>query len=179
MADYRELVEKYKKRQHDTVVDAVAAGLSYADNVAVDLGLMDDTGVLTDALDTVSLVFPFALIAVTEQMKVILGKKDGKTGLSDAVFRMVKTGAALSVGAAAGAAGGLVAAVPAAIGTRALMDKYRSHSLTALRVARRTERLRSLRALNVRRTVRSAYDDQTSLPSGIKRLSADENMSEE
>lgn len=156
MATYEELLKTYRKRRRDTVVDAVAAGLSYADNVAVDLGILDDTGVLPDVLDAATGLLPFALIAVTEQMKVIMGKKDGKTGLSDAVFRMVKTGAALTIGAAAGAAGGVFAAIPAAIGTRTLLDKYKSRSLTALRVSKRTDRLRALRNLNARNALKSA-----------------------
>ena len=101
MASYDELVKKYTKRRKDTLVDAVTTGLSYADNVAVEIGVLEDTGILTDALETASTVLPFAVIAITEQMKVVMGKKDGKTGLSDALFRMVKTGAALTVGAAA------------------------------------------------------------------------------
>lgn len=164
MATYEELLKKYKKRRRDTVVDAVTTGLSYADNVAVDLGVLEDTGVLPDILSAATGILPFALIAITEQCKVVMGKKDGKTGLSDAAFRMIKTGAALSVGAAAGAAGGLVAAIPAAVGTRALLDKYKSRSLTALRVQKRTERLRSLRALNARNALRR--QDTPTLASG-------------
>ncbi|MBR1584590.1 MAG: hypothetical protein IJ662_03520, partial [Clostridia bacterium] len=100
MPAYEELVKKYTKRRKENLIDTVTAGLSYADNVAVDLGLMEDSGVI----DTLSVAAPFAIIAVTEQMRVIMGKKTGKAGLSDAVQRMVKTGAAMSVGALAAAA---------------------------------------------------------------------------
>ena len=75
MPSFKEMVEKYKKRRHDTVVDAVTTGLSLADNVTVDLGLLEDTGVATEIAETVSNVLPFAVIAVTEQCKVLLGKK--------------------------------------------------------------------------------------------------------
>lgn len=141
MPTYQELVKKYAKRRKDTLMDAVTAGLSYADNLAVDLGLMEESGVL----DAVSAAAPFAVIAVTEQMKVILGRKTGKAGFSDAVQRMLKTGAAMGVGALAAAAGGPLAAVPAAIGARALLSQYKSKSLLGVRVQERTARLRALR----------------------------------
>lgn len=148
MANYQELIGKYKKRRHDTTLDALSVGLSCADNVAVDLGLLEDTGILADTLDAVSGALPFAVIAVTEQMNVILKKKDQKSGIKDAAFRMAKSGAAMSVGAAAALMGGPIAALPAAIGTRVLMDKYKSRALTAVRVQKRTERLRALRHLH-------------------------------
>ena len=49
MPEFQALVRRYQKRRRDAVMDSVAAGLSYADNVAVDLGLLEDTG-LIDAL---------------------------------------------------------------------------------------------------------------------------------
>ena len=42
MPAYKELLNKYAKRKKDTVWDSVTAGLSYADNVAVDFGLLED-----------------------------------------------------------------------------------------------------------------------------------------
>lgn len=144
MAKYGELVARYKKRRHDTLVDAVTTGLSYADNVATDLGLLQDTGVLGEVLESAGNVLPFAVIAITEECKVIMGKKSQKDAAADTVFRMVKTGAALGVGAAAAIAAGPVLAIPAAIGTRTLLDKYKSHNLTGMRVAQRTDRLRHL-----------------------------------
>ncbi len=141
MPRYEELVKKYTKRRKENLIDTVAAGLSYADNLAVDLGLMEDSGVI----DTLTAAMPFAVIAVTEQMRVILGRKTGKAGFSDAVQRMLKTGAAMGVGALAAAAAGPAAAVPAAVGTRALLSKYRSKSMLGLRVQERTGRLKALR----------------------------------
>lgn len=146
MPDFQTLVQKYERRRRDTVVDAVTTGLAYADNVAVDLGLMEDSGVL----DAVTVAAPFAVIAVTEQLQVILGRKTGKAGLSDGVQRMLKTGAAMGVGALAAAAAGAVAAVPAAMGTRILLKHYQSKSLLGLRVQ---DRIARLRALEERRTV--------------------------
>ena len=147
MPTYQELVKKYTKRRKENLLDAVSAGLSYADNLAVDLGLMEESGVL----DALTAAAPFALIAVTEQMRVILGRKTGKAGFSDAVQRMIKTGAAMGVGALAAAAGGALAAVPAARGTRALLSRYRSKSLLGLRVQERTERLQALRQMRQER----------------------------
>ena len=141
MPRYEELVKKYTKRRKENLIDTVTAGLSYADNLAVDLGLMEDSGVI----DTLTAAMPFAVIAVPEQMRVILGRKTGKAGFSDAVQRMLKTGAAMGVGALAAAAAGPAAAVPAAVGTRALLSKYRSKSMLGLRVQERTGRLKALR----------------------------------
>ena len=165
MPTYQELVKKYAKRRKDTLMDAVTAGLSYADNLAVDLGLMEESGVL----DAVSAAAPFAVIAVTEQMKVILGRKTGKAGFSDAVQRMLKTGAAMGVGALAAAAGGPLAAVPAAIGARALLSQYKSKSLLGVRVQERTARLRALRQ---RREINAApiVEERPALMAGMEYL---------
>lgn len=147
MAQYQELVQKYSKRRKENLLDTVTAGLSYADNVAVDLGLIEESG----AMETLTAAAPFAIIAVTEELRVILGKKTGKAGLSDAVQRMIKTGAAMGVGALAAAAAGPAAAVPAAMGARALLTQYKSQSLLGLRVQERASRLKSLRERRERR----------------------------
>lgn len=153
MPSFKEMVEKYKKRRHDTVVDAVTTGLSLADNVTVDLGLLEDTGVATEIAETVSNVLPFAVIAVTEQCKVLLGKKTGAAGAGDAAYRMVKTGAAMGVGAAVTAAGaGAVVALPAAVSARVIMDRYRGYALMGHRVSLRTQRLKALSTARLSRT---------------------------
>ena len=147
MPSFKELVERYKKRRHDTLVDAVSAGLSLADNVSVDLGLLEDTGIVTETLETVSGVLPFSVIAVTEGCRVLMGKKTGVAATSDAAFRVIKTGAAMGVGAAVVAAGaGAMVALPAAVGSRILLDRYRGKALIGHRVYLRTQRLRALRA---------------------------------
>lgn len=165
MAEFAALVEKYKSRKKDTLIDSVTAGLSYADNVAVSLGLMEDSGIM----EAVSAAAPFAVIAVTEEMQVILGKKTGKAGFSDAVQRMLKTGAAMGVGAVAALAAGPAAAVPAAVGTRVLMKNYQSKSLLSLRVKDRTERLHALRRRQEEK-IRLAEDARPLLPQGIEYL---------
>ncbi len=143
-ARFGQLVARYKKRQRDTLIDTVSTGLSYGSDVAVDLGLMEDTGLLTEITDTVGTAFPFAVIAVTEQAKVIMGKKTQKAAMENTVYRMVKTGAALGVGALAATVGGVAAAIPAAVGVRVMMDHYKSKALLGSRIAGRTARLRDL-----------------------------------
>ena len=98
MKTYEELVKEYKKRQHDTVVDTIATGLTYADEIAVDTGLLEETGLLTELTESVTGLLPFMIISVSEGSKVLLGRKPGMTGLKDGAYRMVKTGAALGVG---------------------------------------------------------------------------------
>lgn len=165
MAEFAALVEKYKRRKKDTILDSVTCGLSYADNVAVSLGLMEDSGMM----EAVSVAAPFAVIAVTEEMQVILGKKTGKAGFSDGVQRMVKTGTAMGVGAIAALAAGPVAAVPAAVGTRVLIKNYQAKALLSLRVKDRTERLHALRRRQEER-IRLTDDKRPLLPRGIEYL---------
>ena len=100
MKTYEELLQEYRKRQHDTVVDTIATGLTYVDEIAVDTGLLEETGILTELTQNVTGFLPFVIISATEGTKVLLGKKPGKTGLKDGAFRMVKSGAAMGVGAA-------------------------------------------------------------------------------
>ena len=143
--NYRRLIQKYKKRQRDTLIDTVTTGLSYAEEVAVDLGVLEDTGLAAEVTGVVSSALPFAVIAITEQAKVIMGKKTQKEAAQNTVFRMAKTGAALGIGAVAGAFGGIAAAIPAALGMRALMDGYKSKSMLGSRIAGRTKRLSAIR----------------------------------
>ena len=121
---YEELVAEYRKRQHDTVVDTIATGLTYMDEIAVDTGLLEETGILTELTQSVSGILPFMIISATEGTKVLLGKKPGMTGLKDGAFRMVKSGAAM--------------------GVRAMFDRYKSKTLTGCRVQGRIRRLQEL-----------------------------------
>ncbi len=152
MADFRDLVDKYKKRSKDKLIDKVAVGLTYAESVTQDAGLLTDNGLLHDVLSsTAGTALPFAVIAVTEEMKVIFGKKDQKTMLKDSAYRMAKAGAAMTVGAAAATVAGPIGALGAAVGTHALLDRYKSRGLTAVRLKDRIERLKSLQKLNEKR----------------------------
>lgn len=144
MKTYDEIVRDYKKRQHDTVVDTIATGLTYMDEIAVDTGVLQETGILTELTENVTGILPFVIISATEGTKVLLGKKPGKTCLRDGAFRMAKTGAALGVGAAVTGVAGFWAAIPVTMGVRALFDRYRSKTLTGRRVQGRITRLREL-----------------------------------
>ena len=144
MKTYEELVQEYRKRQHDTVVDTISAGLTYVDRIAIDTGILEETGILTELTQSVSGILPFAIISATEGTKVLLGKKPGKTGLKDGAFRMVKSGAAIGVGAAVTGLAGFWAAIPVTMGVRAMFDRYRSKALTGRRVQGRIQRLEEL-----------------------------------
>jgi len=144
MKTYEELVAEYRKRQHDTVVDTIATGLTYVDQIAVDTGILEETGILTELTQSVTGFLPFVIISATEGTKVLLGKKPGKTGLKDGAFRMAKSGAALGVGAAVSGLTGFWAAIPVTMGVRALFDRYRSKALTGRRVQGRIQRLQEL-----------------------------------
>ena len=144
MKTYEELVKEYRKRQHDTVVDTIATGLTYVDEIAIDTGLLEETGILTELTQNVTGFLPFVVISVTEGTKILLGKKPGKTGLKDGAFRMVKSGAAMGVGAAVTGLTGFWAAIPVTMGVRALFDRYRSKALTGKRIQGRIQRLQEL-----------------------------------
>ena len=144
MKTYAEMVKEYRKRQRDTVVDTIATGLTYMDEVAVDSGLLEETGLLTELMENVTGALPFVIITVSEGSKILLGRKPGRTGLKDGAYRMVKTGAAMGVGAAVMGAAGFWAAIPVTMGVRAMFDRYRSKALTGMRVQGRISRLKEL-----------------------------------
>ena len=146
MKTYAEIVQDYKKRRQDTVVDAIATGLTYMDEIAIDTGLLEETGLMTELSETVCSALPFVMIAASEGSKVLLGRKPGATGVKDGAYRMVKTGAAMGVGGAVASAAGFWAAIPVTMGVRALFDRYRSKALTGLRVQGRISRLKELNA---------------------------------
>ena len=146
MKTYQEMLENYRKRQRSTVVDAIATGLTYMDEIAVDSGLLEETGLLSELTGSVCGALPFAIIAVQEGSKVILGLKPAANGVQDSAYRMVKTGAALGVGTAVAAGVGFWAAIPVTMGVRALFDRYRSKALTGMRVQGRITRLQELNA---------------------------------
>ena len=150
MKTYEEMVKEYQRRQRDTVVDTIASGLTYVDELAVDSGLLEETGLLTELTETACGALPFVIIAATEGTKVILGKKTGTSGVKDSAYRMAKTGVAMGIGGAAALAGGFWAAIPATMGVRALFDSYRSKALTGRRVQRRIDRLKELQTLLAR-----------------------------
>ncbi|MBR4080535.1 MAG: hypothetical protein IKK21_01965 [Clostridia bacterium] len=145
MKTYAEMVSEYRKRQRDTVVDTIATGLTYMDEIAVDAGLLAETDLLSEVTESACSALPFVLIAVQEGSKVILGRKPGVTGVKDGAYRMAKTGVAMGIGGAVATAAGFWAALPVTMGVRALFDRYRSRTLTGHRVQGRIQRLRELR----------------------------------
>ena len=54
MKTYEELLREYRKRQHDTVVDTISTGLTYVDKIAVDTGLLEETGILSELTQKVT-----------------------------------------------------------------------------------------------------------------------------
>lgn len=144
MATYQELVDRYKRKQETTaLIDSVTSGLSLADDLGQELGILAESPLM----EAVSLGLPLGLIAVSEGGKAITGKKTGTAALQDAGYRLVRTGAAMGVGAAViGLGAGAVPAIPLTAATRLLLDRFRSRSLTIKRVTQRTERLKALRA---------------------------------
>ena len=144
MKTYEEMLREYRKRQHDTVVDTIATGLTYMDEIAVDTGILEETGILAELTESVTGALPFVIISFSEGAKVLLGRKPGKTGVKDGAYRMAKTGAALGVGTAVAGAAGFWAAIPVTMGVRALFDRYRSKALTGMRIQGRIGRLREL-----------------------------------
>ena len=152
MKTYEEMVREYRKRRRDTIVDSLAMGLTYVDEIAVETGLLEEAGLMAELSGAVTGTLPFIIIAATEGSKVLLGRKPGKTATKDLSYRMVKTGAAMGIGAAVTSAAGFWAAIPATMGTRALFDMYRSRLLTSRRVAARIDRLKELNRMIRRET---------------------------
>lgn len=146
MKSYEQMVADYRKRRKDTMTDTLAAGLACVDNLAAEAGLMENAGEMAGIAEGICNTAPFVVIAATEGAKVLTRRKPVKTGLKDGVFRMVKSGAAMGVGAAVAAATTAWAALPAAMGTRIWLDKYKSKMLTGMRVQSRTLRLKELGA---------------------------------
>ena len=166
MKTYEELVKEYKKRQHDTVVDTIATGLTYVDEIAVDAGLLEETGVLTELTENVTGLLPFVIISFSEGSKILLGRKPGKTGLKDGAYRMVKTGAAMGIGAAVTGVTGFWAAIPVTMGVRALFDRYRSRTLTRKRIHGRIKRLQELNRFIRREQTEEAETETERLTEG-------------
>ena len=139
------MLELYRTRNRSALTDGITTALSHMDEVSVSLGLLEDSGLLAETLGTLSMGMPFAVIALTEQGSVVLGRKTQRAALQDASFRALKTGAGMAAGAAAMASGlGALPAIPIAVGVRLMLEKYRSGMMTACRVQQRTKRLAAL-----------------------------------
>lgn len=143
--DYHSMLELYRKRNRSALTDGITTALSHMDEVSVSLGLLEDSGLLAETLGTLSMGMPFAVIALTEQGSVVLGRKTQRAALQDASFRALKTGAGMAAGAAVMASGlGALPAIPIAVGVRLMLEKHRSGMMTACRVKQRIKRLAAL-----------------------------------
>ena len=139
------MLELYRRRNRSALTDGITTALSHMDEVSVSLGLLEDSGLLGETLGTLSMGMPFAVIALTEQGSVVLGRKTQRAALQDASFRALKTGAGMAAGAAVMASGlGALPAIPIAVGVRLMLEKYRSGMMTACRVQQRIKRLAAL-----------------------------------
>ena len=167
MKTYKELVRRYRRRSRHDAVDAACAGLTYADELAAEAGLLIESDPAAAVLDAAGMVLPFVTIAASEGYKVISGRKPAAVGLWDGVDRMTKTAVAIGLGSAAAAAMGLGAAIPAAMGVRLLLDRCHLRAMTGRRIQLRTERLR---ALNDMIAQRSYAHVESAVP---KRISAE------
>lgn len=147
MSTYKEIVASYEKKKKDGLIDRITTGLTYADEVCVELGALSETGLLRDIAGGTLSVLPFVIIAATEQAQVILGKKTQMRGVKDAGKRMIKTGAAVGAGLAVATVVGPWGALPVSIGLHAVMERYKSKAFLGKRVEERTKRLKELRCL--------------------------------
>lgn len=146
MKAYQEILSGYQKRRRDTAVDAIATGLTFVDEIAVESGLLEEAGLLPELTGAVCGALPFVIIAVQEGRKVVLGLKPAANSVQDGVLRMVRSGAAMGVGGAVAAGAGIWAAIPVTMGVRALLDRCKTRMLTGMRVHRRISRLQELNA---------------------------------
>ena len=146
MAPYVALREKYIRRQREELIDTITTGLTCADELMVDMGLFEGLGDAAALLDSIFSALPFVLIVATEGTKVILGKKPGVAATRNAAFRAAKTGAAMAVGAGVAMVAGSVVALPAAMGTRLLLERAKSKTMLGRRVEKRAEAMAFLRS---------------------------------
>ncbi len=147
MKTYKEIVAAYEKKKKNNLIDKITTGLTYADEVCIELGALSESGLLRELAGGALSALPFAMIAITEQMQVVLGKKTQSRGIKDAGGRMLKTGAAVGVSLAAAGLVGPVGALPVSIGAHMLMEKYKSRAFLGKRVNSRKKRLEELRFL--------------------------------
>ncbi len=145
MATYDTLRDKYRKRQRDTIMDTITVGLSCADEMLLDLGLLEGIGDSLDVLNGVFGALPFVVILATEGGKVLLGKKGGVSATKSAAFRAAKTGTAMAVGAGVAMTAGGIAALPVAVAVHLLFERHKTKAMLGRRIERRIETVRFLR----------------------------------
>lgn len=89
---------------------------------------------LEELVETVLPGLPFVLIAVGEGRKVLMGRKSFELAMQDGLYRAVKTGAAIGIGALVVLLDGGMLSIPASLLTRLGFDRYSviTRSITAL-----------------------------------------------
>lgn len=78
MKTYQEMVQEYKRRQRSTVVDTIAAGLTYMDEIALDTGLLEETGLLTELTETACGALPLPLLPLRRAARWCWGKRPAR-----------------------------------------------------------------------------------------------------
>ena len=101
-------------------------------------------GPMEELLETVLPGLPFALIAVGEGRKVLMGRKTFDIAMKDGLSRAVKSGAAIGAGALVALLDGGLLSIPTSFLTRMGIDRYQIMGRSILNVDRRIESLRSL-----------------------------------
>jgi len=101
---------------------------------------------LHDVVETILPGPPFVIIAVSEGRNVMLGRKSFELAAQDALFRAVKTGAAIGVGALVHFLDGGLLSIPAAYLTRVGLDRYRNMIRLCSLLDKRISTLRALAA---------------------------------
>jgi len=98
MANLKELFEHYKSRDKSIIVDSIALGASFVDEMSIGLGLIENTDVLMDTVSPISTALPFATVVLHEGSNVLFKHKSLKAGNQDTRYRLVRNGASLVLG---------------------------------------------------------------------------------
>lgn len=101
-------------------------------------------GPIEELLETVLPGLPFALIAVGEGRKVLMGRKTFDIAMQDELSRAVKSGAAIGAGALVAFLDGGLLSIPASFLTRMGIDRYQIMGRSIMNLDRRIESIRSL-----------------------------------
>ncbi|MGI6739390.1 MAG: hypothetical protein ACOX54_08505 [Christensenellales bacterium] len=144
MANLKELFEHYKSRDKSIIVDSIALGASFVDEMSIGLGLIENTDVLMDTVSPISTALPFATVVLHEGSNVLFKHKSLKAGNQDTRYRLVRNGASLVLGTMLNCIGAGIIALPCAIGLRLTLNRFRSKILTSYRVEKRIERIKAL-----------------------------------
>ena len=142
MANLKELFEHYKSRDKSRIVDSIALGASFVDEMSIGLGLIENTDILMDTVSPISTALPFATVVLHEGSNVLFKHKSLKAGNQDTRYRLVRNGASLALGTMLNCIGaGIIASC--AIGLRLTLNRF-AQNTTSCRVEKRIERIKAL-----------------------------------